>query len=183
MGESKKLKAGVIRNDRQMADGRTIRYYDTSGQARNAEDARPVEEQPGIGELRLDPLVNEWVAMAAHRQGRIFLPPKELCPLCPTTGELLTEIPESDFEVVVFDNRSPSLRPPDGDWALPNLVGPDTDLGTAAGKCEVICFTESRWKWYTNVYSPLHFSCFLFINCHSDVAPRLSKQNIRSVLF
>jgi hypothetical protein len=28
--------------------------------------------------------------MAAHRQGRIFLPPKELCPLCPTKGELLT---------------------------------------------------------------------------------------------
>jgi len=144
MGESKKLKAGVIRNDRQMADGRTIRYYDTAGQARNVEDARPVEEQPGIGELRLDPLVNEWVVMAAHRQGRIFLPPKELCPLCPTSGELLTEIPESDFEVVVFDNRSPSLRPPAGDWALPDLVGPDTDLGTAAGKCEVICFTAEH---------------------------------------
>ena len=144
MSESKKLNAGVTRNDRQMADGRTIRYYDTAGQARSALDARPQEEQPGIGELRLDPLVNEWIAMAAHRQGRIFLPPKELCPLCPTTGELLTEIPESDFEVVVFDNRSPSLRPPDGDWALPDIVGPDTDLGTAAGKCEVICFTAEH---------------------------------------
>ena len=144
MSESKKLNAGVTRNDRQMADGRTIRYYDTAGQARTALDARPQEEQPGIGELRLDPLVNEWIAMAAHRQGRIFLPPKELCPLCPTTGELLTEIPESDFEVVVFDNRSPSLRPPDGDWALPDIVGPDTDLGTAAGKCEVICFTAEH---------------------------------------
>ena len=144
MGESKKLNAGVIRNDRQMADGRIIRYYDTQGQARSAEDSRPREEQPEIGELRLDPLVNEWVAMAAHRQGRIFLPPKELCPLCPTTGEMLTEIPESDFEVVVFDNRSPSLRPPEGDWALPDLVGPDTDLGTAAGKCEVICFTAEH---------------------------------------
>ncbi|MFZ9143063.1 MAG: galactose-1-phosphate uridylyltransferase, partial [Candidatus Nanopelagicaceae bacterium] len=109
---------------------------------RSAKDARPVEEQPAIGELRLDPLVNEWIAMASHRQGRIFLPPKELCPLCPTTGELLTEIPESDFEVVVFDNRSPSLRPPTGDWALPDQVGPDTDLGSAAGKCEVICFTS-----------------------------------------
>ena len=151
MGERKKLKAGVIRNDRHMADGRTIRYYDTSGQARNVDDARPQEEQPGIGELRLDPLVNEWVAMAAHRQGRIFLPPKELCPLCPTTGELLTEIPESDFEVVVFDNRSPSLRPPVGDWALPDLVGPDTDLGTAAGKCEVICFTAEHGKAFKDL--------------------------------
>jgi len=33
MVESKKLKAGVIRNDRQMAEGLTIRYYDTAGQA------------------------------------------------------------------------------------------------------------------------------------------------------
>jgi UDPglucose--hexose-1-phosphate uridylyltransferase len=57
---------------------------------------------------------------------------------------LLTEIPDSNYEVVVFDNRSPALRAPIGDWALPDLVGPDTDAGTAAGKCEVICFTDSH---------------------------------------
>jgi len=151
MAESKNLTAGITRNNREMADGRTIRYYDTEHQVREAVDQRPVEEQPGIGELRLDPLVNEWVAMAAHRQGRIFLPPKELCPLCPTTGELLTEIPESDFEVVVFDNRSPSLRPPIGDWALPDQVGPDTDTGTAAGKCEVISFTADHGKSFKDL--------------------------------
>jgi UDPglucose--hexose-1-phosphate uridylyltransferase len=144
MSESKKLTAGITRNNRQMSDARTIRYYDTKGQNREALDQRPVEAQPAIGELRLDPLLNEWVAMAAHRQGRAFLPPKELCPLCPTTEELLTEIPEHDYEVVVFDNRSPSLRPPVGDWTLPDLVGPDTDLGTAAGKCEVICFAPEH---------------------------------------
>ena len=144
MDEIVELSAGIVRTSRTMNDGRTIRYYDTAGQFRTAKDSRPSEEQPGIGELRLDPLVNEWVAMAAHRQGRIFLPPKELCPLCPTTGELLTEVPESDFEVVVFDNRSPSLRPPDGDFSLPDLVGADTDEGVAAGKCEVICFTADH---------------------------------------
>ncbi len=151
MAQSKKLSAGITRNNREMADGRIIRYYDTVGQTRTTADLRPKEDQPDIGELRLDPLVNEWVAMAAHRQGRIFLPPKELCPLCPTTGELLTEIPESDFEVVVFDNRSPSLRPPIGDWALPDQVGPDTDLGTAAGKCEVICFTPDHGKSFKDL--------------------------------
>ena len=144
MDEILELSAGVTRTSRTMNDGRTIRYYDTQGQSRTVKDQRPEEEQPGIGELRLDPLLNEWVAMAAHRQGRIFLPPKELCPLCPTTGELPTEIPENDFEVVVFDNRSPSLRPPDGDFALPDLVGADTDEGVAAGKCEVICFTADH---------------------------------------
>ncbi|MEJ6761028.1 MAG: galactose-1-phosphate uridylyltransferase, partial [Candidatus Planktophila sp.] len=44
----------------------------------------------------------------------------------------------------VFDNRSPSLRPPHGDFALPDLVGADTDEGVAAGKCEVICFTADH---------------------------------------
>ena len=151
MAQSKKLSSGIIRNNREMADGRTIRYYDTGNQLRTASDKRPVEVQPSIGELRLDPLVNEWVAMSAHRQGRVFLPPKELCPLCPTTGDLLTEVPESDFEVVVFDNRSPSLRPPVGDWALPDRVGPDTDLGIAAGKCEVICFTADHGKSFKDL--------------------------------
>jgi UDPglucose--hexose-1-phosphate uridylyltransferase len=144
MAAQKKLTGGVVRSDCALADGRTIRYYDTASQDRNSSDNREFETQPGIGELRLDPLVNEWVVMAAHRQGRVFLPPKELCPLCPSTSENLTEIPEQDFEVAVFDNRSPSLRPPVGDWALPDVVGPDTDLGTAAGKCEVVCFTSNH---------------------------------------
>lgn len=144
MAAQKKLTGGVVRSDRDLADGRKIRYYDTASQDRNSRDKREAETQPAIGELRLDPLVNEWVVMAAHRQGRVFLPPKELCPLCPSTSEKLTEVPEHDFEVVVFDNRSPSLRPPEGDWALPDIVGADTDLGTAAGKCEVICFTAEH---------------------------------------
>jgi len=148
---SSKLGAGVTRTDRPLSDGRTIRYYDTQEQVRAAADEREKAEQPGIGELRLDPLVNEWVAMAAHRQGRVFLPPKELCPLCPSTGQNLTEVPEDDFEVVVFDNKSPSLRPPDGDWALPDMAGPDTDTGSAAGKCEVICFTADHGQSFKDL--------------------------------
>jgi len=148
---SPKLGADVTRTDRPLADGRTIRYYDTQVQVRAVADKREKTEQPGIGELRLDPLVNEWVAMAAHRQGRVFLPPKELCPLCPTSGDNLTEVPESDFEVVVFDNKSPSLRPPIGDWALPDMAGPDTDTGSAAGKCEVICFTADHGQAFKDL--------------------------------
>lgn len=136
---------GVFRTDLKMADGRTIRYYDSKKTERIAKDLRPEEEQPEIGELRFDPLVNEWVAISAHRQNRIFLPPKELCPLCPTrSSDLLTEIPDSDYEVVVFDNKSPSLRPPLGDNALPDYAGPETDLGKAIGKCEVIVFNSDH---------------------------------------
>ena len=143
--------SGVIRTDRLMADGRTIRYYDSKPTKRDAVDQRPQEEQPSIGELRFDPLVNEWIAISAHRQYRIFLPPKELCPLCPTKGDLLTEIPESDFEVVVFDNRSPSLRPPTEDYALPDYAGPETDLTKAIGKCEVVCFTADHGQSFCDL--------------------------------
>ena len=140
---SKKLLAGITRTDRTLMDGRTIRYYDTHGQNRIAEDQRPVEEQPVIGEMRLDPLNNEWVVIAAHRQGRIFLPPKELNPLAPSRPGFLTEIPESDYEVVVFDNRSPSLRPPEGAFDAPHDPHFATPPVPAAGKCEVVCFTSN----------------------------------------
>lgn len=141
--ETKRLGAGVVRTDRTLMDGRTIRYYDTAGQVRNAEDQRPAETQPAIGEMRLDVLTNEWVVMAAHRQGRVFLPPKELNPLAPSRPGFLTEIPESDYEVVVFDNRSPSLRAPEGSISLPNELHFETPPIPAAGKCEVVCYTAN----------------------------------------
>ena len=140
---SKKLLAGVTRTDRTLMDGRTIRYYDTQGQTRSAEDQRPIEEQPAIGEMRLDALNNEWVVIAAHRQGRIFLPPKELNPLAPSRPGFLTEIPESDYEVVVFDNRSPSLRSPSTSVDIPHDPDFSTPPVPAAGKCEVVCFTSN----------------------------------------
>ncbi len=140
---SMNLGAGVVRSDRTLMDGRTIRYYDTMGQQRNAIDERPVEEQPAIGEMRLDPLNNEWVVVAAHRQGRVFLPPKELNPLAPSRPGFLTEIPESDYEVVVFDNRSPSLRPPQGEFVAPDAPDFSAPAIPAAGKCEVVCYTSN----------------------------------------
>jgi UDPglucose--hexose-1-phosphate uridylyltransferase len=140
---TKKLPSGVTRTDRTLMDGRTIRYYDTQGQVRNAEDQRPIEAQPSIGEMRLDPLNNEWVVIAAHRQERIFLPPKELNPLAPSRPGSLTEIPESDYEVVVFDNRSPSLRQPAQDIDVPHDPYFETPPSPAAGKCEVVCFTSN----------------------------------------
>ncbi len=138
------LSGGIIRSDRQMADSRSIKYYDAGTVDRSAVDQRPYEERPGIGELRLDLLTGDWIAMAAHRQGRIFLPPKELCPLCPTKPGLLSEIADTNYQVVVFDNRSPSLAAPASDWQLPEIDGIDTPLVDAAGKCEVICFTDDH---------------------------------------
>ncbi len=134
----------ITRTDRQLADGRAIFYYDTKGQKRTAEDRRPKEDQSPIGELRHNALYDDWVAVAAHRQNRVFHPPKEMCPLCPTSADattMLTEIPESDYEVVVFDNRFPSLTRPNQTFKLPKLVGLQEIGIEAAGKCEVVCFS------------------------------------------
>ena len=139
---TKKLGAGVTRTDRKLMDGRTIRYYDTKGQTRLANDERSPESQPPIGQMRLDAQTNEWVVVAAHRQDRVFLPPKELNPLAASKPGNLTEIPESDYEVVVFDNRSPALRDSEETLSLPSQLTIETPPLPAAGKCEVVCFTS-----------------------------------------
>ena len=65
-----------------------------------------------MSELRWDPLLGEWVITATERQERTFLPPKDFCPLCPARPDgVPTEIGRADFDVVVFDNRFPSLQP------------------------------------------------------------------------
>ena len=138
------LSHGIVRQDRKLSDGRTISYYDSKATSRIATDTRPVEKRPGLGELRLDALTNEWVVMAAHRQTRAFLPPKELCPLCPTKPGLQSEIPESNYEVAVFENLSPSLALAGKDWKLPQLSGLDTPIVDAAGFCEVLCYTDNH---------------------------------------
>ncbi|EME97068.1 galactose-1-phosphate uridylyltransferase [Streptomyces mobaraensis NBRC 13819 = DSM 40847] len=79
-----------------------------------------------VGELRADPLLGDTVVIAAHRQGRTHLPPPDACPLCPSRPGRTTEIPDADYEVVVFENRFPALAGPDG------------------GRCEVVCFTADH---------------------------------------
>src|SRR6478736_2982818 len=131
----------------QLADGRELLYFDDAGSNR----ARSVEEVPDRrdlpprgepGELRYDALTGEWVAVAAHRQTRTHLPPADQCPICPTTDANPSEIPAPDYDVVVFENRFPSLGPALGD--IPPLPAPGTSghgmTGPAFGRCEVVAF-------------------------------------------
>src|SRR3982751_1914483 len=89
-----------------------------------------------MSELRWNPLLGEWVATATHRQDRTFLPPPDFCPLCPTKpGGFPTEIPEPTYDIVVFENRFPSLssHPPE-----PAVKGDDFyPVRPAIGECEV----------------------------------------------
>jgi UDPglucose--hexose-1-phosphate uridylyltransferase len=107
---------GVWRESGRLADGREIIYFDESpgagrAQVRDTRDFGAGERpEPGPGsDLRWDPLLGEWVVIAAQRQGRTFLPPAEHCPLDPSRPGRPTEIPAPDYDVVVFENRFPSL--------------------------------------------------------------------------
>ena len=63
-----------------------------------------------MSELRFHPFLGQWVITATHRQDRTFLPPDDFCPLCPTRPRAEpTEIPFDTYDIVVFENRFPSL--------------------------------------------------------------------------
>ncbi|MCU1538652.1 MAG: hypothetical protein JWP82_3003 [Humibacillus sp.] len=150
------MPARITRN--HLADGREIIYVDEPGTPeRTAVDPRPVEERVHAGEMRWDALVGDWVALASHRQNRTFMPPKNECPLCPAGhGSMPSEIPERDYQVVVFENRFPSYSvDPVG---VDDPEGPyDTSVfGTrpAAGRCEVVCFTSEHESSFKDLPAP-----------------------------
>src|SRR5829696_3161317 len=96
-----------------------------------------------MSELRWHPLLGEWVATATHRQDRTFLPPADFCPLCPTKpGGFPTEIPESIYDIVVFENRFPSLSPNPPE---PAIEGDDFyPVRPSFGECEVVVYTPNH---------------------------------------
>jgi UDPglucose--hexose-1-phosphate uridylyltransferase len=143
----------VWKHATRLADGREIIYFDESpGLGR--EKARDSRDLGGIvdysaeppSELRWDPLAGEWVVIAQQRQDRTFLPPAEACPLCPSAPGRPTEIPASSYDVVVFENRFPSLA-----GATPAAAGAPQQAEPAVfarrpgyGRCEVVCFTSDH---------------------------------------
>jgi UDPglucose--hexose-1-phosphate uridylyltransferase len=94
-----------------------------------------------MSELRWHPILREWVITATHRQERTFLPPDDFCPLCPTSpGAFPTEIPAQDYQIVVFENKFPSLRHPAPE---PAVQGQELyAVRPADGICEVVCYTS-----------------------------------------
>jgi len=126
----------IWKSSGRLADGREIVYFDEApGLDRAlARDTRPLAPRPpgparpaGSPEwgIRWDPLAGEWVVIAAARQDRTFLPPPDQCPLDPSAPGRPTEIPADSYDVVVFENRFPSLAEP-------------------LGRCEVVCFTSDH---------------------------------------
>lgn len=141
------------RTARCLADGREILYYDEREDVtRHAVDTRSLEPPPPASDLRYDPLRDEWVTIAAHRQTRTFLPPADECPLCPSTAEHATEIPEAEYDVVVFENRFPSYTTHAGEAA--GLITPLTPTRPGHGRCEVVAFTSDHAASFADLTLP-----------------------------
>ena len=90
-----------------------------------------------MSELRYHPLIDDWIMIAASRQGRPQMP-KDWCPFCPGSGK----VPDQ-FDVLKYDNDFPALSQ--------NAETPDDALcghlfrnAEAHGKCEVILYSPEH---------------------------------------
>lgn len=151
-----------------LADGRDFFYLDddpeyvSGAKTRELNDPRQLayrfsnqlnaagEEVPyAAPEMRRDPLTGDWIPMATARMNR----PITAGPGATAKGNPLAarkpgdpyqdgEVPDTDYNVVVFENRFPSMvRVPGRSEAVEYVDGnPLWEKKLAAGRCEVICF-------------------------------------------
>ncbi len=136
----------ITQHATRLADGRELIYFDdadTTLSGERAVDARTLDPRPPTATMRQDALTGEWVSIAAARQNRVFLPPADQDPLAPASQQNPSEVP-SNYDVAVFENRSPSFGPAldDAPPTLDELA--EVGIGrsrAATGRCEVVCFS------------------------------------------
>lgn len=133
---------------RQLADPRDLPYRFAPYL-----DADGNEVPYAAPQMRRDPLTGDWIPMATARMNR----PITIGPGATATGNPLAarkpgdpyqdgEVPDTDYNVVVFENRFPSMVQVPG---VPNeTVEVDDDplwlQRPASGRCEVICFDPNE---------------------------------------
>ncbi|MCI1664512.1 galactose-1-phosphate uridylyltransferase [Bifidobacterium crudilactis] len=151
-----------------LADGRDFFYLDddpefVSGKrTRELHDPRPLTDRfaPHLDaegrevpvqapQMRKDPLTGEWIPMATARMNR----PITAGPGATASGNPLAarkpgdpyqdgEVPDTDYNVVVFENRFPSMMQVPGVPAVTTQVDGNAlwEQQIANGRCEVVCF-------------------------------------------
>jgi UDPglucose--hexose-1-phosphate uridylyltransferase len=152
----------------KLADGRDFFYMDddseyvSGAKTRQLRDPRPLTDRFGVRRdangdvvsytapiMRRDPLTGDWIPMAAARMNR---------PITAGSGALASgnplaarkpgdpyqdgEVPDTDYDVVVFENRFPSMVRVPGVLDTVTYVDGEKlwEQRPAAGRCEVICF-------------------------------------------
>ena len=122
------------RHDHRKQDGRSLYLY--SREKRDYTVTNDVEGPYAPNpHLRWHPLRREWVAYNAGRNTRTLNPPKDFNPLAPVQVDGFPgEIPVTDFDIAVFENRWPGL-------AMHAVGLGDDDRPAAKGACEVVVYS------------------------------------------
>jgi UDPglucose--hexose-1-phosphate uridylyltransferase len=141
----------------KLADGRDLLFFALPGHCpAPVEDRRPLSERdPDHSQLRFDRSTGQWVIVAALRQDRTYKPPADQCPLCPGPTGLTSEVPAPDYDVVVFENRFPSLSGALDPIAAPPPAGDGFVSAPGHGRCEVICFSSEHTASFAEL-EPAH---------------------------
>jgi len=135
-----------------LADGRELLFFSLPGHTpAPVADRRPLPPfEPGQSQLRFDQTTGQWVIIAARRQDRTYKPPHDQCPLCPGPSGLSSEVPAPDYDVVVFENRFPSLSGAGPVASVPDGFVPQPGVG----RCEVICFSSNHSGSFSELSLP-----------------------------
>jgi UDPglucose--hexose-1-phosphate uridylyltransferase len=111
-----------------------------------------------MSELRWHPLLREWVAVAAHRQGRPQMP-KDWCPFDPGSGR----VPDK-FDVLIYPNDFPAFSPDSAPFS--GETGLYAQTG-ARGSCDVVIYhpehnlapsqlSEDHWRKIVDLWVRRH---------------------------
>jgi UDPglucose--hexose-1-phosphate uridylyltransferase len=120
-------------------DGRALWLYSATAIPPHVEAPSPPGARGEGGHLRWHPLRAEWVAYAAYRQHRTFLPPPAYNPLAPMADPAVpTELPQGAYDIAVFENLFPTLSMA----ADRTPTHPMLPTAPAVGSCEVVVFTQ-----------------------------------------
>lgn len=136
--------APITKTVTTLADGRELIYFDDADSTLGGEraiDTRSLDPRPPTATMRQDVLTGDWISVAAARQNRAFLPPADQDPLAPASAANPSEIP-SNYDVAVFENRSPSFGPALGEADVAGLRFERT--APSYGRCEVVCFSPEH---------------------------------------
>jgi UDPglucose--hexose-1-phosphate uridylyltransferase len=132
----------------KLADGRDLLFFALPGhRPAPVPDRRPLPKRgPDQSQLRFDRSTGQWVIIAALRQDRTYKPPADQCPLCPGPTGLTSEVPAPDYDVVVFENRFPSLSGAFEPMPVPTPAPAGDGFVSAPGhgRSEVICFSSEH---------------------------------------
>lgn len=152
----------------ELSDGRQFFYLDDTPEYVSGEKVRELKDprdlanrfEPGVDgegnpipvqapQMRRDPLTGDWIPMATARMNR----PITAGPGATATGNPLAarnpgdpyqdgEVPDTDYDVVVFENRFPSMNRIPGvkDETVYVDGNPLWPQRPAVGRCEVVCF-------------------------------------------